>query len=183
MASSVEINRGLKSLVYFKLTVVLAILLLEMSCATKTKLRPTDSLHLKAPGMAPSSSDSRTTEKRLRDEYTWWKPTKHRMGGTDRTGADCSGFVRTVYKRVFNIDLPRTTKEQVRKGNPVKRYELQSGDLVFFQPPSYPRHVGIYLSRNEFVHVSKTKGVIISRIAPHYWGKYYWTARRILPQH
>jgi cell wall-associated NlpC family hydrolase len=105
------------------------------------------------------------------------------MGGTDQRGVDCSGFVKAVYKNVFRVDLPRTTKGQLRQGTSVRRYELQAGDLVFFKPPNYPRHVGIYLSNNEFVHASKTKGVTISRIDPHYWGRYYWKARRVRPNH
>jgi len=39
----------------------------------------------------------------------------------------------------------------------------------------------IILSQSEFAHASKNKGVTISKIDVHYWGKYYWTARRILP--
>jgi cell wall-associated NlpC family hydrolase len=102
------------------------------------------------------------------------------LGGTGRGGIDCSGFVRAVYKNVFNIELPRTTKGQVKQGRPISRGELQAGDLVFFKPPTYPRHVGIFLNGNQFVHASKNKGVIISKIDGYYWGKYYWTARRIL---
>ena len=82
---------------------------------------------------------------------------------------------------VFNIDLPRTTRAQVGQGQPVPFGKLRAGDLVFFKPPSYPRHVGIYLGGSEFVHASKNKGVTVSKIDRYYWGKYYWTARRILP--
>ena len=78
------------------------------------------------------------------------------------------------------MNLPRTTKAQATLGRPVKKADLQAGDLVFFKPPSYPRHVGIYLGDDEFVHASKTRGVIISKIDLEYWGKYYWTARRVL---
>jgi hypothetical protein len=81
---------------------------------------------------------------------------------------------------VLNVDLPRTTKAQVKQGRPIPLKRLQAGDLVFFKPPSYPRHVGIYLGGSEFVHASKNKGVTLSKIDPTYWGKYYWTARRIL---
>jgi cell wall-associated NlpC family hydrolase len=110
-----------------------------------------------------------------------WKGTKHKLGGTGRDGIDCSNFVRAVYKNVFNIELPRTTRDQAKQGTPVKRNELQAGDLVFFKPPTYPRHVGIFLKGKVFVHASKSKGVITSQIDPYYWGKYYWTARRISP--
>ena len=93
-----------------------------------------------------------------------------------------SVFVKAVYKDVFNIELPRSTRLQVRAGQAVFYEDLRAGDLVFFRPPSYPRHVGIYLGGSEFVHASKNKGVTVSKIDRHYWGKYYWTARRILPK-
>ena len=104
------------------------------------------------------------------------------MGGSSPRGVDCSGFVKAVYKNIFKMDLPRTTKAQATLGRPVKKADLHAGDLVFFKPPSYPRHVGIYLSNSEFVHASKTRGVTISRMDPYYWDKYFWTARRLLTQ-
>jgi cell wall-associated NlpC family hydrolase len=117
----------------------------------------------------------------LEAEYQRWQGTRHRLGGSSRSGVDCSGFVKAVYKNIFEMDLPRTTRAQSELGRPVKQNDLQAGDLVFFKPPSYPRHVGIYLSRSEFIHASKSKGVTISRIDPVYWGNYFWQARRLLP--
>ncbi len=102
------------------------------------------------------------------------------MGGTDQTGVDCSGFVMAVYKNAFHVYLPRTTAQQLKMGTPVGRYALKPGDLVFFRPPGYPRHVGIYLSEDRFLHASKRKGVTISTINNRYWEPYFWTARRIL---
>jgi len=121
-------------------------------------------------------------QKQLEVEYQRWQGTRHRMGGSSPSGVDCSGFVKAVYKNIFKMDLPRTTKAQATLGRSVKKRDLQAGDLVFFKPPSYPRHVGIYLSNSEFVHASKTKGVTISRMDPYYWDKYYWTARRLLTE-
>ena len=120
-------------------------------------------------------------ENRLRQEYRRWQGTRHRLGGSGRRGIDCSGFVKAVYRDVFNIELPRSTRLQVRTGQAVSFENLRAGDLVFFSPPSYPRHVGIYLGGFEFVHASKNKGVTVSKIDQYYWRKYYWTARRILP--
>jgi cell wall-associated NlpC family hydrolase len=120
-------------------------------------------------------------EKRLWTEYRAWEGTQHTMGGRGRAGVDCSAFVQSVYEKVFHIQLPRTTRDQVLTGTPVSRRELRPGDLVFFRPPTYPRHVGIYLNGDTFMHASKTKGVTVSKIDPHYWGRYYWTARRVLP--
>jgi hypothetical protein len=36
------------------------------------------------------------------------------------------------------------------------------------------------LSEGQFVHASKSQGVIISPIDPIYWKRHFWTARRIL---
>ena len=121
-------------------------------------------------------------QKQLEAEYQRWQGTRHRMGGSSSSGVDCSGFVKAVYKNIFKMDLPRTTKAQATLGRSVNKTDLQAGDLVFFKPPSYPRHVGIYLSNFEFVHASKTKGVTISKMDPYYWDKYFWTARRLLPE-
>ena len=134
------------------------------------------------PPVAKESTADTNMEKRLRREYKRWQGTEHRLGGSGHRGIDCSGFVKAIYKDVFNIYLPRTTKAQVRQGRAVSYENLRAGDLVFFRPPSYPRHVGIYLGGSEFVHASKNKGVTVSRIDQVYWGKYYWTARRILPK-
>ena len=158
---------------------VLAVLFLVAACATPSKpsrVTPAGSAYSQA--AKPHFNDAEV-EKRLRQEYKRWKGTRHRLRGTGSRGVDCSGFVKTVYKDVFDIDLPRTTKAQVRQGRPIPFKELQAGDLVFFKPPTYPRHVGIYLGGSEFVHASKNKGVTISKIDKYYWGKYYWTARRL----
>ena len=160
---------------------VLAVLILTSACATPPKppgVATNEPVH---PQVAKHDSADAEIEKRLREEYRHWEGTRHRLGGTGSRGIDCSGFVKAVYKDVFNIDLPRTTRAQVRQGQPVTFGKLRAGDLVFFKPPSYSRHVGIYLGGSEFVHASKNNGVTLSKIDRHYWGKYYWTARRILP--
>jgi cell wall-associated NlpC family hydrolase len=120
-------------------------------------------------------------EKQILSEYQSWKGIPHKDGGENRNGLDCSAFVKVMYQKLFNIELPRSTKEQILVGSPVARKDLRAGDLVFFKPSHAPRHVGIYLSHNEFVHVSKDRGVIISAISSTYWERYYWTGRRVLP--
>jgi len=159
---------------------VLAVIFLISACAAPPKqsgVTTTGSAH---PQVAKRDSAGAEIEKRLREEYRHWNGTRHRLGGTGNRGIDCSGFVKAIYKDVFNVNLPRTTKAQARRGRPIPFKELQAGDLVFFKPPTYPRHVGIYLGGSDFVHASKNKGVTLSKIDPTYWGKYYWTARRIL---
>ncbi len=170
-----------KSLFFFGLSLLAVSLLLLVGCAAPSKSSPGNRHVHNHSQVAKADAADRDVEKRLRREYRRWQGTRHRLGGTGSRGIDCSGFVQTVYKDVFKVDLPRTTKAQVRQGRPIPFKELQAGDLVFFQPPSYPRHVGIYLGGAEFVHASKNKGVTVSKIDSTYWEKHYWTARRILP--
>ena len=160
---------------------ILALSVLAISCSTGRKQPPSEYPNSHRIAATSDHPQAGNIEQRLRDQYQRWKGTRHRLGGTGSQGIDCSGFVRAVYRDAFNISLPRTTKAQVHQGKSVSLDELQPGDLVFFKPPGYPRHVGIYLNRSKFVHASKSKGVTISKIDKHYWGKYFWTARRIIP--
>jgi cell wall-associated NlpC family hydrolase len=168
---------------YFSAGLGLTILaaLLSLTSCTTTPEQP-DSAALESGTLRGSDRHLRDAEieKRLRGEYSKWQGTRHRMGGSGDGGIDCSGFVQAVYKDAFGIDLPRTTRAQSKLGQPVAFEEIRAGDLVFFKPPTYPRHVGIFLSGSEFVHASKASGVTVSEIDPYYWGKYFWTARRIL---
>jgi len=160
--------------------ITVATLIMMVSCAHQQKESDVGwQEENRTPGRKRDTASSEI-QKLLEAEYQRWQGTRHRLGGSSRSGVDCSGFVKAVYKNSFEMELPRTTKAQATLGRPVKKSELQPGDLVFFKPPSYPRHVGIYLSKAEFIHASKSKGVTISRIDPYYWGKYFWTARRLL---
>lgn len=135
----------------------------------------------RAPQVSPSASVSPAeAQRRVKQAYDEWKGASHRLGGTSRGGIDCSGFVQAVYRDKFGLRLPRTAKEMARVGTAVERRSLRAGDLVFFKPDSYPRHVGIYIGDSEFVHVSARKGVMVSRTDARYWSRYYWTARRVL---
>lgn len=174
-----EIPTWFRSLASLNLA-FLTIFILATSCANWTQPKTINTLKIeKTPEKANIYSDSHEIEKRIRDEYMRWKGTRHKLGGTGRDGIDCSGFVQAVYKNIFKVELPRTTKELKKQGILIGRDDLQAGDLVFFKPPTYPDHVGIYLNREEFVHASKKGGVTISQIDLYYWGRYYLTARRI----
>ncbi len=84
-------------------------------------------------------------------------------GGTSLTnGADCSGFVQSIYKK-FGITVRRTSYEQERDGRPITRQELQPGDLVFYY--SDYSHVGIYIGNDQIIHAANcSKGITISPI-------------------
>lgn len=119
-------------------------------------------------------------ESKLRQAAEQWRHTPHRLGGLDRRGIDCSGLVKILYDDLFQIDLPRTTRLQVRKGSAVASGQWTAGDLLFFKPKNKGRHVGIYLADREFLHATKRRGVIVSSLSEPYWRESYWKARRIL---
>lgn len=81
-------------------------------------------------------------------------------GGTSLTnGADCSGFVQSVYKH-FGYSLPRTAASQAGAGTKVSVDSLQPGDLLFYH--NYG-HVAIYIGGGQVVHASNKKsGIKIS---------------------
>ena len=73
-------------------------------------------------------------------------------GGTSLSyGADCSGFVQSIYKS-FGINLPRIAQDQGANGEVVPEVaDAQPGDVVYWG--SGP-HVGIYLGDGKVVHCS-----------------------------
>ena len=101
------------------------------------------------------------------------------MGGNTKKGVDCSEFVHQIYKRVLNMEVPRSTKLLMREGIRIIKKELKPGDIVTFRPPTFPRHVGIYVGGNKFIHASKSKGVAITDLNNSYWKKCYYSSRRL----
>ena len=97
-------------------------------------------------------------------------------------GTDCSGFTRGVYEDGFDIQLPRTSRDQFRVGRSIQRRGLQVGDLLFFDMKSAGQvdHVGIYTGKGEFVHASKTKGVTRAKLRRRIYDRAYRGARRLL---
>ena len=87
-------------------------------------------------------------------------------GGTSLTnGADCSGFVQSVYKN-FGYSLPRTATTQSNAGTAISLAALQPGDLVFYDHGSGSvQHVGIYIGNGQIVHASNRRtGIKISSV-------------------
>ena len=46
-----------------------------------------------------------------------WIGVPYRIGGMDKKGVDCSGFIFLLEKEVFNKDLPRTARTMAEKIN------------------------------------------------------------------
>jgi peptidoglycan DL-endopeptidase LytE len=77
----------------------------------------------------------------------------YKLGGSTLKGIDCSAFVKRIYE-IFNIHLPRTTREQFSIGKKIEKDQLEEGDLVFFRRHGNSSHVGIYIGDNQFIHAS-----------------------------
>ena len=76
-------------------------------------------------------------------------------GGTSLTnGADCSGFVQSVFAH-FGVSLPRTTRDLVSVGTPVSYDQAIPGDLIL-----YSGHVGIYMGNGQIVNaINSAQGI------------------------
>lgn len=111
-----------------------------------------------------------------------WYGTRYRMGGTSKSGVDCSAFVQNLYQYVFNQPLLRTAWMQFDSSNEIIKNmnELKEGDLVFFKiNSSRITHVGVYLKNNFFVHSASSKGVSIASLTSDYWSKYFVGGGRV----
>lgn len=105
-------------------------------------------------------------------------------GGDSVRGLDCSAFVRKIYD-IFDVQLPRTAREQFRVGTHISRNSLTVGDLVFFRTKrgvDYPTHVGIYIGSGNFIHSSSGRsklGVAIDALTSSFYSRTYVGATRV----
>lgn len=92
----------------------------------------------------------------LGNPYVW--------GGTSLTkGADCSGFVLSVYKK-FGVKLPHFTGSQAKLGTKIKTADLLPGDLIFYSKNGTINHVAIYIGGGQVIHASSPEtGIKISK--------------------
>ncbi|KXJ03824.1 hydrolase [Serratia marcescens] len=110
----------------------------------------------------------------------------YRWGGSSpRTGFDCSGLIYYAYKDVVKIKMPRTANEMyhLRDAAPIKKSELESGDLVFFRINNrgVADHVGVYLGNGKFIQSPRTgEEIRISQLDNDYWQNHYIGARRVV---
>jgi len=108
-----------------------------------------------------------------------WYGTRYKMGGTSKTGIDCSAFVQAVYLSAFGLAVPRTAFEQFRAASHISATEMKEGDLVFFNTTGGVSHVGIYMGNNKFAHASVARGVTVSDLFDPYYLKRFLGIGRI----
>lgn len=100
----------------------------------------------------------------LGNPYVW--------GGTSLTkGADCSGFVMSIYKH-FGIKVSHSSRAQAGEGTKISYKDIQPGDLVFYGSPTI-NHVAMYIGGGRVIHAASPKqGIIISKYNYHSPVKY-----------
>lgn len=107
---------------------------------------------------------------------------RYAYGKSGRTATDCAALTKRVAESV-GVKLPRTTREQYRVGEPVRRDELAPGDLVFFRN-TYRKgisHVGIYVGEGKFIHAaSRQRYVVVDHLDEPYYRTRFAGGRRIV---
>jgi cell wall-associated NlpC family hydrolase len=87
--------------------------------------------------------------------------TSYLWGGVTPWGADCSGFIQTVFG-LHGVSLPRDAADQARCGadSPSGAAELEVGDLLFFSDRTDGRitHVALAIGDARLVHLGLGRG-------------------------
>lgn len=118
--------------------------------------------------------------KTLLDAVDEWYGVRYRVGGTSKSGVDCSGFTVAVYAAAYGLTLPRVSRDQYRQSRKISTTELKEGDLVFFNTNGRGvSHVGVYLGNNKFIHSSVSRGVMVSDLFDTYYLRRFVGAGRI----
>lgn len=126
-------------------------------------------------GLAYSPDDNAA----LYETINEWLGVPYKYGGTDRNGIDCSAFVGVVYRKVYGINLHRTSNDMLRDVDLIGRSQLHEGDILFFtNSKGKVSHVGVYLKDNLFAHSSTSNGVSVSNLNDSYWQKHFYKGGR-----
>jgi cell wall-associated NlpC family hydrolase len=161
-----------------KLVVVAVFTILLTSCSSAPYYSSSDP-SIKVSETRVDLNDSDKVKQILNQQYSDWRHVQHRMGGTTKNGIDCSGLVYQTYRTKLGINMPRSTEHQSKTGQAIQQEKLKAGDLVFFKTGIFTRHVGMYIDKGNFLHVSTSKGVMISNLEDPYWSDTYWKANRV----
>lgn len=159
---------------YLATILVICGLFLSLGCAPKVIIQSPETV---PPSVTAPSSKPRVSHLLL-EQYQAWKGVPHRVGGTDRRGVDCSGLMWAVFHDAFQLDLPRTSREQSRLGVTVSLADAKPGDLIFFDDKGGD-HIGVIVENRTFLHSSSARGVILSELDA-YWLPRIRRVQRIL---
>lgn len=110
--------------------------------------------------------------------------------GRGPDGYDCWGLVREVYRR-YGIDLPdysisaaacERVQGEIEEAKKSEQWvELEKPEvpcvMVIKSHPVFHNHLGVYVGKGRFLHVSTTKSVVVERISSPAWRRLirgYW---------
>jgi len=128
---------------------------------------------------APKFVASNPKGQALIDEAAKYLGTPYVWGGTTPNGFDCSGFMQYVCSK-NGISINRVADDQMKNGTPVRKDQLEPGDLVFFGSGGYASHVGMYVGDGMMIHSPSTgKSIMYSDITSGYYSSRYIGARRV----
>jgi len=116
----------------------------------------------------------------LMHHFERWEGAPYRYGGNSRYGVDCSGFVHIAFREALGIEVPRSTELLSRCGPSVSTRHLAVGDILVFRASSTNLHVGIYVGNGQFIHSSKSHGVILSDLDNPYWQSTHVKSVRVI---
>ncbi len=103
-------------------------------------------------------------------------------GKSPGLGFDCSGLVLYTHDKA-NLRVPRTSREQFKKGRPISKPALQPGDLVFFniREKKTGLHVGIFIGNGQFIHApGRGRQVRLASLSNVYFNQNFKGARSYL---
>lgn len=163
-----------------RIWLIVAVMALVVSgCSSHRKVAGTTKPGERMAHVVPSTPKQ---VKQLVAEARKWIGTPYAYGGHSRRGTDCSGFVMEIFGKVYDLKLPRSSAMQQQYSRPLKRKELQPGDLIFFATGRNGRvsHVGLYIGDNRMIHASGSKGVMEASLAQAYWTQNYHSAGRVI---
>lgn len=187
------LNRNFPVFFISKYVLVLSILFLAVSCKSKTdwrdnykksKVEKSNTTSKKKVVNTPANlteiskllnvNESQLKNKSLYHFIVDWYGTPYKFGGNNQNGIDCSGFTNILFNEIYNIQLPRISRDIAEKVKRKYTKDLKEGDLVFFSfgNSGVVNHVGVYLHNNHFVHASTSRGVIISNLSEPYYGDF-----------
>lgn len=105
--------------------------------------------------------------------------TRYEYGANRDDAVDCSSLVQQMYLHA-GIDVPRTTREQIRIGHAVDVSSVEPGDLMFYRFGPSGLHVAVYLDDGHVLHASTTRRKVIRSRLNRVWESRFVAARRLL---
>jgi len=165
----------MKSSVTKSLSSIIILLLIVSSCNINKSNKNFYSVYSKKLGVKLEGKEN----KKLIKSMAAWKGTPYKYGGTTKKGTDCSGFVSTIYKEVYNKKLHRRSRDMIKDVRIIRKSKLKTGDLIFFKTRGRKiSHVGIYIADNKFIHAA-SKGVVVNNLDQAYYKKTYYKSGKV----